>query len=380
MNAHALSVLEFPRVLEVVAGFAASDLGAARVRSLTPTTDTAVLDREHARVAAVRETLGGDDPWRPDPVPDLSGPLTRLRVIGSLWTGPELMSAATLLRSSRRTQQRLRDPKRPAIVRAMLAPLLDVLISAQTLEDRIAKVIADDGTVKDDASAALRRIRRELRSAHGELVRILEREMSKLEPHHRVADSSVTMRNGRYVIPVRREARVVAGGIVHDTSASGATLFVEPPAAVEFGNRMRELESEEFEEVEKILRELTDDTTTIGSDDAALRAPRALRQQQLPVGACCHLPWRVAVDFHIHCHAEWWHISGCEPFASKICPQLVDVDFQIEIRRPIVSSCESTDTLQRAFMRASCTHVEGNLPVIDMQSAIEVFDGSIAEH
>ena len=259
MNAHALSVLEFPRVLEVVAGFAASDLGAARVRSLTPTTDTAVLDREHARVAAVRETLGGDDPWRPDPVPDLSGPLTRLRVIGSLWTGPELMSAATLLRSSRRTQQRLRDPKRPAIVRAMLAPLLDVLISAQTLEDRIAKVIADDGTVKDDASAALRRIRRELRSAHGELVRILEREMSKLEPHHRVADSSVTMRNGRYVIPVRREARVVAGGIVHDTSASGATLFVEPPAAVEFGNRMRELESEEFEEVEKILRELTDE-------------------------------------------------------------------------------------------------------------------------
>jgi DNA mismatch repair protein MutS2 len=169
------------------------------------------------------------------------------------------MSAATLLRSSRRTQQRLRDPKRPAIVRAMLAPLLDVLISAQTLEDRIAKVIADDGTVKDDASAALRRIRRELRSAHGELVRILEREMSKLEPHHRVADSSVTMRNGRYVIPVRREARVVAGGIVHDTSASGATLFVEPPAAVEFGNRMRELESEEFEEVEKILRELTDE-------------------------------------------------------------------------------------------------------------------------
>jgi DNA mismatch repair protein MutS2 len=259
MNAHALSVLEFPRVLEVVAGFAASDLGAARVRSLTPTTDSAVLDREHARVAAVRETLGGDDPWRPDPVPDLNGPLTRLRVIGSLWSGLELISAATLLRSSRRTQQRLRDPKRPAIVRAMLAPLLDVLISAQTLEDRIAKVVADDGSVKDDASAALRRIRRELRSAHGELVRILEREMSKLEPHHRVADSSVTMRNGRYVIPVRREARVVAGGIVHDTSASGATLFVEPPAAVEFGNRMRELESEEFEEVEKILRELTDE-------------------------------------------------------------------------------------------------------------------------
>src|SRR5690348_3376822 len=141
----------------------------------------------------------------------------------------------------------------------MIPPFLAVLISAQTLEDRIAKVIADDGSVKDDASAALRRIRRELRAAHGELVRILEREMSRLEPHHRVADSSVTMRNGRFVIPVRREARVVTGGIVHDTSASGATLFVEPPAAVEFGNRMRELESDEIEEVERILRALTDE-------------------------------------------------------------------------------------------------------------------------
>ena len=88
---------------------------------------------------------------------------------------------------------------------------------------------------------------------------MLEREMERLEAHHRVPDRSVTMRNGRYVIPVRREARVVAGGIVHDTSASGATLFVEPPAAVEFGNRMRELESEEIEEVERILLELTDE-------------------------------------------------------------------------------------------------------------------------
>src|SRR5262245_13985247 len=83
--------------------------------------------------------------------------------------------------------------------------------------------------------------------------------MSRLEPHHRVADMSVTMRNGRYVIPVRKEGRAIAGGIVHDTSASGATLFVEPPAAVEFGNRMRELESDEIEEVERILLELTDE-------------------------------------------------------------------------------------------------------------------------
>ena len=258
MNAHALSVLELARVLDVVAGFATSDLGAARVRALTPGDDRAWLDREHARIAATRAAIDGDDPWRPDPLPDLSGPLTRLRVEGSMWTGLELLAGATLLRSSRHTQTRLRDARRPAVVRALLEPLLDRLIARPALEDAISRTVLDDGTVKDDASAALRRIRRELRSAHGELIRILEREMERLDSQHRVSDMSVTMRNGRYVIPVRRGAHIAAGGIVHDTSASGGTLFVEPPAAVEFGNRMRELESEELEEVERILRELTD--------------------------------------------------------------------------------------------------------------------------
>jgi DNA mismatch repair protein MutS2 len=259
MNAHALSILEFPRALDVVAGFATSDPGAARVRGLAPSTDQAWLDREHTRVAAMRAAAQGDEPWHPDPTPDLAGPLNSLRVVGSMWTGAELMGASTLLRSSRRTQQSLRDAKRPAIVRAVLAPLIDALVSLPAIEDRIERTVQEDGAVKDDASPALRRIRNELRSMQGELVRILEREMARLEPHHRVADMSVTMRNGRFVIPVRRGGHTLVGGIVHDTSASGGTLFVEPPAAVQFGNRMRELESDEFEEVERILRELTDE-------------------------------------------------------------------------------------------------------------------------
>jgi DNA mismatch repair protein MutS2 len=259
VNAHALSILELPRVLDVVAGFATSDLGAERVRALTPRTDLAWLDREHMRVGAARAAVQGDEPWHPGPTPDLRDPLARLRIVGSVWSGPELIGAAALMRTSRRTQAQLRDPKRPAIVRAVLAPLVDVLMAAPALEERIDRTILDDGTVKDDASAALRRIRGALRSAQGELVRILERELARLEPHHRVADMSVTMRNGRYVIPVRRGGQIATGGIVHDSSASGGTLFVEPPAAVEFGNRIRELESEEFEEAERILRELTDD-------------------------------------------------------------------------------------------------------------------------
>jgi DNA mismatch repair protein MutS2 len=259
VNTHALSILELPKVLDVVAGYASSELGAAHVRALTPRTDAAWLDREHARVAATRSAVQGDEPWSPGPTPDLTQPLARLRVLGSMWTGLELNGAAVLFRTSRRTQASLREPKRPAIVRAVLSSLIDQLMTAQSLEDRIDKTLLDDGTVKDDASPALRRIRSALRAAQGELVRILEREMARLESHHRVPDASVTMRNGRYVIPVRRGGQVAAGGIVHDTSASGGTLFVEPPAAVAFGNQMRELESEEVEEVERILRELTDE-------------------------------------------------------------------------------------------------------------------------
>src|SRR5205823_12782344 len=115
---HALGVLELPRVLEVVAGFATSSLGVARIRSLTPSGDIAALEAEHARVAAMRAALQGDEPWHPAPTPDLSDALVRLRVLGSVWSGAELFAGATLLRSSRTTQERLRDVKRPLIVRA----------------------------------------------------------------------------------------------------------------------------------------------------------------------------------------------------------------------------------------------------------------------
>ena len=119
MNAHALGILEFPRLLDLVAERAASQPGAARVRALTPSADLAWLDAEHRRVAAVRSLLGGDPPWSPEPVPELTGPLARLRVIGTVWTGPELMWGAVLLRSARRTRDALRDERRPALVRAL---------------------------------------------------------------------------------------------------------------------------------------------------------------------------------------------------------------------------------------------------------------------
>ncbi|HEX3157551.1 MAG TPA: endonuclease MutS2 [Gemmatimonadaceae bacterium] len=258
MNAHALGILEFPRVLALVAGHAVSSLGAARVRALQPVTDREWLEREHQRVGAVRGLVQSDLGFSPDGVPDISAALRKLRVEGTSLSGAELLGALRLLRGSRRTRESLYQPKRPVVLVAVLQPIAGRLVSLQHEEDAITVVLDDDGQVKDEASPLLRRVRRELRGAQGELVKLLEKVMGRLASHQQVPDMSVTVRNGRYVIPVRREARGEVGGIVHDTSQSGGTLFVEPPAAVEFMNRIRELEADEQREVERVLRELTD--------------------------------------------------------------------------------------------------------------------------
>src|SRR5690348_7127470 len=106
---HALQVLEFPRVLELVAARATSELGAGRIRALAPSTDHEWVEREHSRVAAMRAFVAADTPWHPEPLPDLVAALGRLRVAGLAWSAAELLAVVVLLRSSRRTLEALRD-------------------------------------------------------------------------------------------------------------------------------------------------------------------------------------------------------------------------------------------------------------------------------
>lgn len=268
VQTHALDILEFARLLDHVAGHASTTPGVARIRALRPTRvggthvdradALAGLYAEHTRVAAMRALLQGENPFRPEAIPELGPALERLRVAGSSWTGAELLGGITLLRSARLTQRALRDEQRHPAARAPLAPLADRLLQREDLEEALSRVLTDDGELRDDASPALRRIRKELRASEGEIVRLLDRMIAKLDARFRVDDASVTLRNGRWVIPVRREGKNEVGGIVHDTSQSQQTVFIEPPAAVEAGNRIRELESEERAECERILLELTE--------------------------------------------------------------------------------------------------------------------------
>jgi len=258
MNSHALAVLEFPRTLALISERATSALGAERVRDLRPTSELDTIERELARVAAVRSLISAEDPWHFNGVPDARAALTRLRVEGASLGAADLLAAGALLRASRVTRESLRGGGVSPLATAVLSAQIDQLIVNKGIEEPIDKAIDDDAQVRDDASGALKKIRRELKGSQGELIRLLEKAMAQLEPHQRVADMSVTVRNGRFVIPVRREAQSAVGGIVHDASQTGGTLFVEPPAAVEAGNRIRELQIEEVEEIDRILLELTE--------------------------------------------------------------------------------------------------------------------------
>jgi DNA mismatch repair protein MutS2 len=254
MNPHALNVLEYREALDLVARFASSGLGADAVRALSPSADLGFIEPELARVEEMRAFLRGDNGWSVPAIPDVREGLRKLRVEGSVLDGPQLRDVGVLLASSRTT-------RRAVVQNAGSLPYLALisggLVEREKDEGEIARTLDDAGLVRDEASPALYRLRREIKGARNRLVERLASYMASLPPHYQVSDASVTVREGRYVIPVRREGRGEVGGIVHDESATGATLFVEPPAAVEMMNRLRTLEAEEAREVTRILRELT---------------------------------------------------------------------------------------------------------------------------
>jgi DNA mismatch repair protein MutS2 len=263
-DARTLSALQFPEVLAIVAGFAGTPLGAEHVRGLIPRAvvpgDSHARETiltEHQRVAAMRRILATDDGWPGQAIPDLAAALERLAVPGSVWNGQQLRDLITLLTGSRTQVSALTRCADADVDVRPLETLRIALVNDAKLEASLDKIVDEEGIVRDGASPELRRLRKQLRGAAADLVKLLEKLMSKIEDHHRVDDASVTMRNGRWVIPVRREGRGALGGIVHDTSASGATVYVEPPAAVEFGNRIRELTYAEHAETERILAEAT---------------------------------------------------------------------------------------------------------------------------
>jgi DNA mismatch repair protein MutS2 len=255
MNQHALEVLQLPEALALVAGHASSDLGARAVRSLQPSGITAVVVDELLRVDQMSAFLFRAQDWQVPPLPDVRSALRRLGIAGSVLEPPELRDLAIILQGSAATRRTILQHESDY---PLLAAVAGRMIQLQDAERRIRSAIDDAGEVRDNASAELARLRREMRGARNRIVERLQQYITTLPSRFQVTDASVTVRDGRYVIPVRREGRGEVGGRVHDESATGHTLFVEPPVAIELMNRLRELELREVREVLRILRELTE--------------------------------------------------------------------------------------------------------------------------
>ncbi|MFL5622194.1 MAG: hypothetical protein ACJ8AB_06060, partial [Gemmatimonadaceae bacterium] len=165
MNSHALNVIEFPRTLALIAERATSALGAERVRELRPLTDRDEIERELARVAAVRSLVSAEEPWHLHGVPDARSALTRLRVEGASLAAGDLLIIGALLRSSRISRDTLRSERVSPMVTAVLAQQIEPLVSNKAIEGAIERAIDEDGQVRDDASSALKKIRRELKGS-----------------------------------------------------------------------------------------------------------------------------------------------------------------------------------------------------------------------
>ena len=254
MNETALRTLEFQRVLEGCADRAASEAGREAIRALSPGTDPAAIREALAAVAETMRFLDAEADWVPPTIPDARPALRRLRAEGSPLEPLELFSLGVLLTAGRLLGQAL---PRSGSGFPHLSGLIPKLQADEALERRIQETVEVDGTILDSASRELRRIRSDLRRAHARVVQQLDAFLRDLPDRYRVPDASLSLREGRYVIPIRREGKSDIGGIIHGESATGATLFVEPPLAIRLMNDLQELERAEVREIDRILGELT---------------------------------------------------------------------------------------------------------------------------
>ena len=167
--------------------------------------------------------------------------------------GQDLVAIGRVLGTARRVHGDLRRVEETAPLAAELAHALP----DKAIERRLEQSLDADGSLLDTASPALAAARREVQHARQRLLRRLDTLLRGLDSTTAPSDASVTVRGGRYVIPVRRDSRSRPAGIVHDESGSAGTLFVEPTEAIELGNALREAEVEEERETLRVLRELT---------------------------------------------------------------------------------------------------------------------------
>jgi DNA mismatch repair protein MutS2 len=381
VSRHALQVLEFPRVLDVVAGFASSDLAKKSLRGLSPSDDLAALNRELARVGALMRFTEEKPTWGMPPVPDAGSALQLLVAEGAVLEPVQIHAVAVLLGSSRALATELDGRDAPY---EELSRIRERLVEDRELEKALHRSVDAEGEVLDTASRDLKRIRDRLRGAHVRVVRRLEAYLRTLPERHVVSDASVTIREGRYVIPIRREGKREVGGIVHDESHTGVTLFVEPPIAIELMNQLRDLEREEAREIRRILGDLSLRLSPLRQDlEGALEA--VVEFDSLLARARAAHAWRGVVPEMAEGGASDWRLVDARHPLLKDTPELPVVPYDLEVlpgERAVVVSGPNTGG-KSVFLKAvgliSALAQSGVVPPVGAGTRLPVFTSFFAD-
>ena len=254
MDPKTLRTLEFDKILLRLAEHTSFSGGRELALALQPTDDLRLALDWLAETTEARALLAQKSDIHLGGVRDVR-PLLPLAERASALLPTDLLDIRSTLIRARTIQRSL------ARVSAHFPHLADIAARIEPCEDlidEIGRCISERGEVLDSASPALGRIRAEKRIAHERLMSLLDRIVASSATSQYLQEAIVTQRQGRYVIPLRAEFKGRIPGIIHDQSASGATIFIEPLAAVEYNNRWREKELEEEKEIRRILLELTD--------------------------------------------------------------------------------------------------------------------------
>lgn len=251
---HTCLVLEFDRIREILAGYAASELGRDLSLRSFPSIEVSQVEEELGLVSEMRTLLEAGDDLSLDRVRDVRASLRKAEVEGASLEPQELLE----LRETLWVVRTIRALFRKGNDYPLLEGLVSRMVALGTLERRIDRAIDPAGRVQDGASSGLTQIRRELKRTRDRLHDKLDALVRELSEGGVLQEPIITLRDNRYVIPVKEEHRGRVEGVVHDHSASGATVFIEPLATIELNNRLRELQVEERREINRILLELTD--------------------------------------------------------------------------------------------------------------------------
>ena len=255
MNQKVYHTLEYYKILDMLAGYASCEETRKRALALTPITDAAEIEHLQQTTSDALSRLYKGRGISFAGIHNVNASLKRLDIGGSLNT-TELLHICSLLEVAKRAKAYDRSDRADDKTDS-LSPLFSQIEPLSPLLEEIKRCVIGEDEIADDASPALFKIRKSIRGMNDRIHAQLTNLMNNTTTRSYLQDAVITMRDGRYCLPVKAEAKTSVPGMVHDQSSSGSTLFIEPMAVVNLNNELRELFLKEQDEINVILADLS---------------------------------------------------------------------------------------------------------------------------